>query len=146
MFITLFVICVILGVVVYAFCDEDLVIVPAVFAILFLIAIGFNLGALMHVTRTVPNKIAVYEEENARIEEQMNDIVNRYIAYENEVIDKVSDKESAITLITLYPELKSDKLVQTQLDVYVENNNKIKELRDSKASESVLRWWLYFGR
>lgn len=47
--------------------------------------------------------------------------------------------------VALYPELKSDTLVQSQIEVYVENNKAIKELKSSAINASVYRWWLYFG-
>lgn len=50
-----------------------------------------------------------------------------------------------MTLITLYPELKSDKLVQKQINIYVDNNKKIKILKEKQINGKVLKWWLYFG-
>ena len=53
--------------------------------------------------------------------------------------------DTAVTLVALYPELKSDTLVQSQIEVYTENNNMIKFLRDQQIKGNVSRWWLYFG-
>jgi hypothetical protein len=53
--------------------------------------------------------------------------------------------DSAITLVSLYPELKADELVKKQIEVYVANNEKIKELKEKKIMGNVYRWWLYFG-
>ena len=53
--------------------------------------------------------------------------------------------ESAVTMVSLYPELKSDSLVQAQIEVYVENNKTIKYLKDKQIKGDVYRWWLYFG-
>ena len=53
--------------------------------------------------------------------------------------------DTAVTLVALYPELKSDTLVQSQIEVYTENNNMIKFLRDQQIKCNVSRWWLYFG-
>ena len=90
-------------------------------------------------------KIAMYEEENARIEGQIAAVVTQYQEYESDIFTEVAVDESAITLVTLYPELKSDTLVQSQIDIYVQNNEKIKELREAEISASVKKWWLYFG-
>ena len=54
--------------------------------------------------------------------------------------------ESSITLVNLYPDLKSNELVQQQLNIYVENNNKIKELKNNKLEYQLSKWWLYFGK
>lgn len=92
----------------------------------------------------IDDKIAMYQEENARIEEQISATVEQYQKYETEIFTEAKP-ESSITLVALYPDLKSDTLVQTQLEVYTENNKKIKELREEQISGSVKRWWLYFG-
>ena len=92
----------------------------------------------------IEKKIALYEEENAKIEQQIADTVKQYQEYETGIFTEVSPEDS-ITLVALYPELKSDTLVQSQIEVYVENNKAIKELKSSAINASVYRWWLYFG-
>ena len=54
--------------------------------------------------------------------------------------------ENYITLVSLYPELKADALVSKQIEIYISNNEKIKELKEFKINGSIYRWWLYFGR
>lgn len=93
----------------------------------------------------VDKKIEMYQEENAIIEQQINDLVTNYMEYEQDTF-KDFKSESSITLVSLYPELKSDELVQAQINTYIENNNKIKELKEAAIDLSVLKWWLYFGR
>lgn len=92
----------------------------------------------------IDDQIAMYEEENTKIEEQIATVVEQYQKYETEIFTNVSS-DSSITLVSLYPELKSDSLVSSQIEVYVNNNEKIKELREEQIIGSVLRWWLYFG-
>lgn len=92
----------------------------------------------------IDEKIEMYEEENTTIEKQIAETVTQYQNYEKEIFTEVAP-ESAVTLVSLYPELKSDTLVQKQLEIYVENNSKIKELKEQKISGDVWRWWLYFG-
>ena len=92
----------------------------------------------------IDKKIALYEEENTKIEQQIADTVKQYQEYETGIFTEVSPEDS-ITLVALYPELKSDTLVQSQINVYVENNKTIKELKSSAVNAPVYRWWLYFG-
>jgi len=94
--------------------------------------------------RLIDDKIAMYQEENANIEAQISEAVQKYQEYETEIFTDVS-KESAITLIALYPELKADTLVQAQIEVYIANNEKIKELKEKKIDGRNVQWWLYFG-
>ena len=94
--------------------------------------------------RTIDARIEMYQEENAKIEEQIADVVEQYQKYETDIFTEVAP-DSSVTLVALYPELKSDTLVQKQIEVYMANNEKIKELREEKIGAPVLRWWLYFG-
>ena len=93
----------------------------------------------------IEKKIAIYEEENTKIEQQIADTVKQYQEYETGIFTEVAP-ESSITLVALYPELKSDTLVQSQIEVYVENSKTIKELKSSAINAPVYRWWLYFGK
>lgn len=90
-------------------------------------------------------KIAMYQEENTKIEEQIATVVENYQEYETDIFTEVKP-ESSVTLVAMYPELKSDTLVQEQIKVYTANNQKIKELKEATISGSVKRWWLYFGK
>lgn len=105
-------------------------------------------AALLTVTvanlSVIDDRIAMYQEENSKIERQIADIVEQYQKYETDIFMDVAP-DTAVTLVALYPELKSDTLVQSQIEVYTENNKMIKSLRDQQIKGDVSRWWLYFG-
>ena len=92
----------------------------------------------------IDQKIEMYTEENTNIEESIDDLVREYMDYEGKTLSNFKT-ESSITLINLYPELKSDELVQQQLSIYVDNNNKIKELKEQKIDIQTKKFVLYFG-
>lgn len=94
------------------------------FAFLFIdfIVIVILTGILIGMTHTIPKKIAIYEEENARIESQLNIISEQYMQDEQNMF-----------------------LVQSQIDTYVKNSDKIKELKSKEVDKSVLKFLLYFG-
>ena len=94
---------------------------------------------------TAKHKIEMYQEENTKIETQMNVLVKEYMNYEQETFAEFKT-ESTMTLVSLFPELKSDELVQQQMKVYVENNNKIKGLKESLIDMKLAKWLLYFGK
>ena len=94
----------------------------------------------------VDSKIAIYQEENANIEQDIDRIVQEYLVHEHNTFADLKTEESSITLVTLFPELKSDTLVQQQIEIYVANNNKIKALKEEKIELAKIRWVLYFGR
>ena len=105
-----------------------------------IIVLGIDVKSLS----VIDDRIAMYEEENARIEQQIADVVEQYQKYETDIFREVAP-ESAVTMVSLYPELKSDSLVQAQIEVYTENNKTIRDLKDKQIKGNVYRWWLYFG-
>lgn len=94
--------------------------------------------------KTIEPRIKMYQTENANIENQIAECVKEYQKYETDIFTEVAP-DSAITLVSLYPELKSDELVKKQIDIYVANNQKIKELKEEDIMGDVYRWWAYFG-
>ena len=115
--------------------------VISVISVFVTIIVGVNVSNFA----VIDEKILMYEEENTAIEEQISEVVMQYQQYETNIFANAKT-ESAIMLVSLYPELKSDTLVSKQISIYVDNNMKIKELKESKISGSVYRWWLYFGK
>ena len=94
--------------------------------------------------KTIDLKIDMYQAENTQIENQITECIKEYQKYETEIFTEVAP-DSAITLVSLYPELKADELVKKQIEIYVANNQKIKELKEEKIMGDVYRWWTYFG-
>ena len=105
-----------------------------------IIILGINVSEL----KVIDEKIAMYQEENTKIEQQIADVVKGYQKHEKDIFENVTP-DSAVTLVSLYPELKSDTLVQSQIEVYVSNNECIKDLKEQQINGDVYRWWLYFG-
>lgn len=107
------------------------------------VCVIFNLITVIS-GRTLPEKIAMYEEENKKIEEDITVMVKEYMQYEGDTFKDVTS-ESAITLVNLYPELKSSELVTQQISIHTENNKKIKELKESLIEAKNAKYLLYFG-
>lgn len=93
----------------------------------------------------IPEMISMYEEENNQIESQIGELVNKYMEYEGSTFNDLKNEDS-VALVSLYPELKSDALVEKQIEVYIENNKKIKNLKKKQIELSTYKWWLYFGK
>lgn len=93
---------------------------------------------------TIDEKIAMYEEENSKIETDISDIVSNYMSWEANTYRDFK-VESPITLVPCIPELNSDELVKEQIRVYTENNKEIRRLKESKINLSEKKWLLYFG-
>lgn len=93
----------------------------------------------------VDKKIQMYQEENNKIESDIDILVKQYIEYEQDTF-KNAKQESSMVLVNLYPELKSNELVQEQIKVYTNNNYQIKKLKEQKLDYELAKWWLYFGK
>lgn len=145
MFILLFVIAVVL--IVLAVLNEDLAegfgILGGLIGFIALIGIFVNIGFLVY-GRTLDDKIAMYEQENAAIEQSVDVLVKDYYKHESDTYSSLKP-ENAVLFASAYPELQSNELATKQLEIYVENNNKIKELKEDQINLSRNRFWLYFG-
>ena len=108
-----------------------------------LIGIFVNIGILIN-GRTLDDKIAMYEQENAEIEQSVDVLVKDYYKHESDTYSSLKP-ENAVLFASAYPELQSNELATKQLEIYVENNNKIKELKEDQINLSKNRFWLYFG-
>ena len=93
----------------------------------------------------IDKKLAMYEEENLKIETKIKDTIKSYMEYEQETYDKVLKDADLTTIVLKYPELNSNELVKAEIEMYKENNKKIKELKEQQINKLVMAWWLYFG-
>ena len=109
-----------------------------------LIGIIINIGILIN-GRTLDDKITMYEQENAAIEQSVDVLVKDYYRHESDTYSSLTP-ENAVLFASAYPELQSNELATKQLEIYVENNNNIKELKKDQINLSKNRFWLYFGR
>lgn len=146
MFILLFVIAVVL--IVLAVLNEDLAegfgILGCLIGFIALIGIFVNIDFLVR-GRTLDDKIAMYEQENTAIEQSVDVLVKDYYKHESDTYSSLKP-ENAVLFASAYPELQSNELATKQLEIYVDNNNKIKELKEDQINLSKNRFWLYFGR
>lgn len=104
------------------------------------ICIGIKLSNSM----IIDNKIAMYEAQNEDIEQRVSVLVDTYMQYEQDTYNNINC-DDPMSLVILMPELKSSELVNSQIELYAANNNKIIELEAEKLEYRPLRWWLYFG-
>ncbi len=145
MILVLLGVCILLFIVCILFCDywDEISIIPFGGIIVCIILMAVFLFKIVD-GRNLQAKIDMYEEENQRIENDISVMVNQYMEYEGKVIDDVSG-ENAITLVNLYPDLKSSELVTEEIQIHTKNNAKIKELKEKQIDIRTYKWWLYFG-
>lgn len=150
MIILIFVICLILAICFFIHASHDRNEAGLGGGVLFSVFAGFAfivaMALLVELTtiKPIPAKIDMYMQENEKIEAQIAECVTNYQKHEEKIFTEVAP-ENAITLASLYPELKSDALVKQQINIYIANNEKIKEFKNKELNASAFRWWLYFG-
>lgn len=115
--------------------------ISASFVIILLIA-TIVVGADYSQSMVIDDKIALYQEENQKIETSIDVTVQQYKNYEQETFEKC--KTDPTMVLVMYPELKSNELITKQIDVYINNNEKIKKLKGDKLACKVFGWWLFF--
>lgn len=96
--------------------------------------------------RVINDKIEMYQDENASIETKVKETVRAYMEFEEKTYTELVKDADLTTLLVKYPELNSNELVKTEILLYVENNSKIKELKEQQINLTVYKWWLYFGK
>lgn len=123
---------------------DELTFLPIIGALVCLV-VAIVLGVRVKGGSVIDEKIAMYQKENTKIENQMDALVSQYMKFETDTYGELKN-ESAITLVSLYPDLKSDKLVQKQIELYESNNREIKKMKEKKINLKVDKWWLCFGK
>lgn len=93
---------------------------------------------------SIEEKIEIYEEQNAQIEQSIDVAVKAYC--EHEQITYVQMSDGAVALVAAaYPELASSELVKTQMEVWMSNSNELKELKSDLVGFHRAQYFLYFG-
>ena len=111
--------------------------------IVMLITISVMIGFIGS-SRVYDTKIAMYEEENAKIEQSVVVAVEKYLEHEQSIFEDITN-ENLQTLLVVYPEIKSDTLITKQIEIFIMNNDKIRELKEEKISLGTLKFLVYFG-
>lgn len=125
--------------------DEiEIAVVPGIIFVVLLIG-DLVIGTCLIGTRIIPEKIELYEAQNAEIEAEISALVEQYMQYESDTYGELKG-ESAVSLVSLYPELKADALVTSQCELYISNNEAIRDMKEKLINASTYRWLLYFGR
>lgn len=148
MFTLIFVLAIVILIILDHFhCENEAIIGVLVFSAIIsgfitMISFGFVVS-----TYNVEEKIVMYEEENTTIEQNISTVVQAYMNHESAIFDKITqNNDNTMMLVSMYPELQSNTVVQEQIGIYVENNIRIKELKEEAISASIWRWFLYFGK
>lgn len=134
-------ICLIVGIVT---CEEDILYPSIIFCSIFIVCILINIGVLVN-GRTLDAKLEMYTQENATIEQSIDALAKDYYKHESDTYKSLKP-ENAVLFVSAYPDLQSNELAMKQIEIYINNNNKIRELKNDNINLARNRFWLYFGK
>ena len=126
----------------YSYGGEVLGIISIVTCIAIII---FGIAIIVCYPRNIDEKLNMYQEENQSIESKVKETIKSYMNYEQETYKNLVETADITTLLIKYPELNSNELVKHEIEIYKNNSDKIKELKEKQIDRSSYNWWLYFG-
>jgi len=93
--------------------------------------------------RVIDEKIQLYEEANTEISNYVSEVVSSYKEYESETFEKIDNPN---IILSTYPELKTNELLMSQIEIYNRNKSNILDLKMKKLNYSNSKWLMYFGK
>lgn len=123
---------------------EELLIVPILGLCAKIVAMIILISCIVN-GRVIDQKIELLENKNIEIENKVETSVKSYMEYEGNTL-KDFKVDSYIQLVNLYPDLKSDELIKSEIELYQENIKEVNKLRMEKINISNYKWWVYFGK
>lgn len=135
------------GLAMFAACGAIVGCIAEFIVVCCIIGCAFGISQL----KVADRKIQMYEEENNNIQNQVAEIVKNYQDYEQntytESLKNIDISNTDVVVLSqLYPDIKSNEMVSKQIQIYQDNNNKIKEIKEEKLNNEICKWWLYFGK
>ena len=115
------------------------------FFVLLLVLSLIVLCCYNNTSSTALKKIEVLEEKNKLVLEQIEPLVNKYLNYEKETLSEFKIKSENIIALSMFPELRGDKFVKSQIDIVIYNQEKITKLKMKIAGLEAYRLWLFMG-
>ena len=125
--------------------DKDFCIGGLGFAIIFFIAWLIVIGCYNSTKTTADKKIAVLEERNELVIEQIEPLVDKYLNYEGNTYKDLKLNANIIVSMANYPQLKGDEFIQSQIKIIIENQKQITELKLDKAILNSYKLWIFMG-
>ena len=145
MLFILTIILLIIGFISFRSYDEDVGIGFYIFSAIFFVITFIVLACYNETKSTCDKRIAVLEERNEVVLKQVEPIVNRYLLYESETLEKVKVNSENIIALSMYPELKGNEFLKSQIDIVVKNQDEITKIKLSKAELNMFKLWIFMG-
>ena len=114
----------------------------SIFIILFIVGlvVVHNYNALKAVS---DEQIAIMQERNEKLCKEIEPIIRSYIKYEEDTYKNLKPiSQEKIIAYAMYPQLASNKLVQKQIEIIKDNEDKITFLKLKKTELKTFKFWI----
>ena len=110
-----------------------------------LVFVVLYLGVSYIDSMTIEEQITLCEQNNETLENQISIVIDHYLAHEKQTLVNLKPEEKIMFASVAYPELKSNTLIQQQIDLYQKNKEKTYNLQTQKLNKKIYAWCLFFG-
>lgn len=94
---------------------------------------------------TVDKQVLILEEKNELVLKQIEPLVEKYLNYENETLSKFKVDANNLVALSMFPELKGNEFIKSQIDIVIKNQDEITKLKLEKAKLNSYKLWLFMG-
>lgn len=125
-------------------CAEFLVCLGVLIFIASLISLIIAGGTYNYRASTTDSCLAVLEEQNQVVLNQIEPLVQQALNHESSTYKGLKlDAAKVIAFTQLYPDLKANDFLNKQIEVILNNQKEIKQLKLGKASLNAYHFWLW---
>lgn len=104
-------------------------------------------GVYSYRTETISSQLEVLETQNEVILSQIEPVIQRALDFESNTYKELKvNPENIITISQIYPDLKDNSFIQTQLNVILNNQQQITQLKLNKATLNAFHFWIWSKR
>ena len=104
-------------------------------------------GVYSYRTETINSQLEVLESQNAIILSQIEPVIQKALDFESNTYKELKvNPENIITISQIYPDLKDNSFIQTQLSVILTNQQQITQLKLNKATLNAFHFWIWSKR
>ena len=124
--------------------DNDAAMPAFIFTI---VTIGILIGvgvSYNNIKSTATSKLEVLNEQNEIVLKQIEPLVQQALNYESNTYKEFKlTPENIIAFGNMYPQLQANAFIQSQINIIVENQKEIKDLKLRIASLNAYHLWLF---
>lgn len=124
--------------------DNGFTIGGTVLTVISTIGLCACLGTYSFHKNTIDARLAVLEEQNEIILAQVEPVVQKALEFESNTYKELKiNSERLIALGNMYPNLKDNTFIQTQLQIIINNQAIIRDLKLTKAKMNAFHFWIW---